>query len=267
MEGPDGEQMEVSRNPHISSEFEEELRELKMRLLLMASKVENLIASVIDALVQRNSSIATSVIERDKEIDALEKEIDELSIRILALRQPAASDLRRITTALKVVTDLERVGDLCVNIAKSAIEVNREPQLKPYVDIPAMAVAARDMVRRSLDAFVEEDPELAKELVCSDLEVDRLYKRVFSELVALMIETPATIAAATHLLLVAKHLERIGDHATNIAEQVIFLVLGRDVRHEKAKLRAARQAALDAAGRGDAAPEAPPPAGSGTASR
>jgi phosphate transport system protein len=182
------------------------------------------------------------VILRDREVDALEKEVDELCILILALRQPAASDLRRITTALKVVTDLERMGDLCVNIARSAIELNREPEVKPYVDIPAMARAVRDMVRRSLDAFVEEDPELAREVVCADRDVDRLYNRIFGQILAAMTESPAASGALARHLFVARHLERIGDHATNIAEQVIFLVVGRDVRHEKAKLRAAGRA-------------------------
>ncbi len=233
--------MEVKQHPHISSEFEEELQELRAKLLLMASRVEGLIASAIDALVERNSEIAESVLVRDREVDALEKEVDELCIRILALRQPAASDLRRITTALKIVTDLERMGDLCVNIARAAIELNREPQVKPYVDIPKMAAAARDMVRRSLDAFVEGDPELAREVVCADLEVDGLYNLVFRELLETMIASPAAIGASTRLLFVARHLERIGDHATNIAEQVIFMVMGRDVRHEKAKLRAAEE--------------------------
>ncbi len=245
--------MHYSHHPHISSEFDEELKELKAKLLLMAGKVEGLIASVIDALVQRNSEIAQDVIVRDKEVDALEKEVDELCIRILALRQPAASDLRLITTALKVVTDLERMGDLCVNVARAAIDINQRPQLKPYVDIPKMALAARDLVRRSLDAFVSEDPELARDVVVLDQEMDRFYGQIFRDLVDVMIESPATINVAAQLLFVAKHLERIGDHATNIAEQVIFLVMGRDVRHEKAKLRAARSAGV-AMEKNDSAP-------------
>jgi len=234
--------MDPNRHPHLSSEFEGELSELRSKLLLMASKVEQLIATVIEALVERDSRKAESIIVRDKEVDALEKEVDELCIRILALRQPAATDLRHITTALKVVTDLERMGDLCVNIAKAAIDINREPRLKPYVDIPNMAAAVRDMVRRSLDAFVREDPELAKEVVVSDRLVDQLNDRVFQELLTYMIESPATIGVATRLLFVARHLERIADHATNVAEQVIFMVMGDDIRHEKAKLRAEMQA-------------------------
>jgi phosphate transport system protein len=232
--------MEANRHPHLSSEFEGELNELRAKLLLMASKVERLITSAIDALVERNTQLAESVIHGDKEVDILEKEVDQHCIGILALRQPAASDLRRITTAMKVVTDLERIGDLCTNIAKAALELNREPQVKLSIDIPNMARAARDMVRRGLDSFVEEDPELAEEVVLADLDLDHLYSQIFRELVAAMHEAPENIGASTRLLFVARHLERIGDHATNIAEQVIFMVKGRDVRHEKAKLRAAR---------------------------
>ena len=234
--------MDAVRHPHLSSEFEGELNDLRAKLLLMASKVEGNITAVTEALVKRESAKAETVIVRDKEIDSLEKEVDELCIRILALRQPTASDLRHITTALKVVTDLERMGDLCVNIAKCTIEINREPSLKPYIDIPNMALAAGDMVRRSLDAFVREDPELAKQVVVADHDVDRLNKQLFRDLLTTMIDSPATIGVSTQLLFVARHLERIADHATNIAEQVIFMVMGDDIRHEKAKLRAQMQA-------------------------
>jgi phosphate transport system protein len=234
--------METNRHTHLSSEFEHEMSELRSKLLLMASKVEALIGSVIEALVERDSSTAEAVVRRDKEVDQLEKEVDELCIRILALRQPAASDLRRITTALKVVTDLERMGDLCVNIAKAAMKINREPQVKPLIDIPNMATMVRDMVRRSLDSFVNEDTDLATKTVCADKDVDAVNDQVFRELLTYMIEKPATIGVSTHLIFVARHLERIADHATNIAEQVIFMVMGDDVRHEKAKLRAAMEA-------------------------
>lgn len=249
--------------PHLSSEFEDELAELRSKLLLMACKVEDLIAEVTDALVERDSGGADQVIVRDKEIDRLEKEVDDLCIRILALRQPAASDLRHITTALKVVTDLERMGDLCVNIARATRKINQEPQVKPYVDIPRMALKVRDMVRRSLDSFVQEDPDLAKEVVCDDRSVDELNDRVFAELLTQMCQMPSTIPAATHLILVGRHLERIADHATNVAEQVIFMVMGDDVRHEKAKIRAALRAlearAADASD-GDPRPPYPGPA-------
>jgi phosphate transport system protein len=256
--------MESSRHRHLSSEFEGELNELRAKLLLMASKVQDLIGHIIDALAERDSKKADSVIIADKEVDALEKEIDELCIRILALRQPAASDLRQITTALKVVTDLERMGDLCVNIARAAIEINREPQLRHTPDIPSMALAARDMVRRSLDAFVDENPQLAREIVCNDLNVDRQHNQVFQELITYMCESPTNIGVLTRLLFVARHLERIADHATNIAEQVIFMVLGADVRHEKAKLRAAMQeeaakAAESGGGKPGGPPSSPPP--------
>lgn len=235
--------MDAVRHPHLSSEFEGELNDLRAKLLLMASKVEGNIAAATEVLVKRESTKAEGVIARDKEIDSLEKEVDELCIRILALRQPTASDLRHIIIALKIVTDLERMGDLCVNIAKCSIEINREPRLKPYIDIPSMALAAGDMVRRSLDAFVREDPELAKQVVVADHDVDRLNKQLFRDLLTYMIDSPAAIGVSTQLLFVVRHLERIADHATNIAEQVIFMVMGDDIRHEKAKLRAQMQAA------------------------
>ncbi len=208
----------------------------------MASKVESLIAHAVDALTERDSVKAEQILIRDKEIDALEKEVDEICVRILALRQPAATDLRHITTALKIVTDLERMGDLCVNIARATLEINQEPRLQPVIDIPGMAEAVREMVRRSLDAFVEEDSDQAKEVVCADLGVDRLYDKVFRDLLGQMVESPSSVTVATRMLFIARHLERIADHATNIAEQTIFMVMGADVRHEKAKLRAALQA-------------------------
>jgi len=251
--------IEPSRHRHLSSEFEGELNALQAKLLLMASKVQGLIGNFIDALSERDSAKAESVIAADKEVDSLEKEIDELCIRILALRQPTASDLRHITTALKVVTDLERMGDLCVNIARAAIEINREPPLKHGVDITSMALAARDTVRRSIEAFVEENPQLAKEIVCNDLNVDRLHDQLFNQLLTHMIQSPEAIGVSTRLLFVARHLERIADHSTNIAEQVIFMVMGADVRHEKAKLRAAMQAeAAKAAEGGSGKPGEPP---------
>ena len=223
---------------HLSSEFEEELDELRTRLLRMASQVESLIADALAALTERDTARAESVVARDSEVDHLEKEIDDLCIKILALRQPAAGDLRQITSALKVVTDLERMGDLCVNIARAAIELNRIPRPATTVDLYGIGAAVRDMVRRSLDAFVDEDAHLAREVVLADKLVDREYDEVFKRLVQSMVEAPAGIEAATHLLFIARHLERIADHATNVAEQVIFLVEGDDIRHEKARLRA-----------------------------
>jgi phosphate transport system protein len=223
---------------HLSSEFDQQLDQLRTKLLLMASHVEGLIADVLAALAERDTGRAEAVIASDREIDHLEKEIDDLCLKILALRQPAAGDLRHITTAFKVVTDLERMGDLCVNIAKSSIELARTPRAGTLSDLSRMGAAVRDMVRRSLDAFVDEDVVLAREVVLGDKEVDRQYDQVFRGLVAAMVESPAVIEAATQLLFIARHLERIADHATNIAEQVIFMVEGDDIRHEKARLRA-----------------------------
>lgn len=251
--------MDPSRHRHLSSEFEGELNALQAKLLLMASKVQGLIDDIIDALGERDSAKAKSVIAGDKEVDSLEKEVDELCIRILALRQPTASDLRHITTALKLVTDLERMGDLCVNIARAALEINAEPPLKQEIDITSMALAARDTVRRSVEAFVEENVQLAREIVVNDLNVDHLYDQLFQQLLTYMIQFPETIGASTRSLFVARHLERIADHSTNIAEQVIFMVLGADVRHEKAKLRAALQAEAAKAAEGGSGKSGEPP--------
>jgi phosphate transport system protein len=229
--------MSEIQHRHTSSEFDEQLDDLRTKLLLMASHVEGLIADALAALAERDTALAEAVIARDREIDRLEKTIDDLCLKILALRQPAARDLRHITTAFKVVTDLERMGDLCVNIARSAIELNRMPRPLLGIDLSRIGAAVREMVRRSLDAFVDGDAELARQIVLADKEIDRQYNQVFHGLVHAMVESPVVIEPATQLLFIARHLERIADHATNIAEQVIFLVEGDDIRHEKARLR------------------------------
>ena len=157
--------------------------------------------------------------------------IDELSLSIIALRQPAASDLRFITLALKVSTDLERIGDLCVNIAERALELNEEPQLKPYIDLPKMAEAAEGMIVDALEAFLRGDADLAAAVTQRDDYIDQLNVQIFRELLTFMMEDPKTITRATRLIFVGKYLERIADHATNIAEMVIFMVKGKDIRH------------------------------------
>jgi phosphate transport system protein len=166
-------------------------------------------------------------------VDAAELEIDHACLSLLALRQPAGSDLRFITTALKIVTDLERIGDLAVNIAKRAIELNDEPPLKPYIDIPRMASSVRSMVRRALDSFVARDPKNARAVLEADDAVDELNVQLFRELLTYMIEEPKNVTRALRITFIAKHLERIGDHATNIAQMVIFMCEGRDVRHPR----------------------------------
>jgi phosphate transport system protein len=212
-------------------EYDAELHKLHDQLLLMGAKVEEMIANSMRALTERDSELARRMIEYDHQINRLEVEIDDLCLRILAKRQPVASDLRLITTALKLVTDLERIGDACVNICERVVELNMEPTLKPYVDLPRMAETAQAMVRDALDAFVQADPDRAREVVERDRVVDAYYGQVFRELLTYMMEDPRNIYRAVRAQSIAKYLERIADHATNLAEMVIFMVVGKDVRH------------------------------------
>ena len=216
---------------HTDRTYEAELNELRQMLLTMGGLVEDAIARAVRALIERDTSVARAVIEEDKRVNRLEVEIDELCLRLLALRQPAASDLRFITLALKVVTDLERVGDLAVNIGERAAELNALPQLKPYIDLPRMSQAAQAMLKDALDSFVAADTAKARDVLRRDNEVDELYHQLFRELLAYMIADPTAIQRAAAILFICKHLERIADHATNLAEMVIFYVEGRDVRH------------------------------------
>jgi len=216
---------------HTDKMFEAELKDLRERLLKLGGLVEQAIASSVRSLAERDTELAQRVCENDKRVNRLEVEIDELCLRLLALRQPAASDLRFITLALKVVTDLERIGDLAVNVAERAVQLNAMPQLKPYIDIPRMAEIAQAMLKEALDAFVAGDASRARGVLERDDEVDKLYHEIFRELVGFMVQDPQTTPRAMAVLFVAKHLERIADHATNVAEMVIFYVEGRDVRH------------------------------------
>jgi phosphate transport system protein len=221
------------RSEHTDKKYEEELRKLRDDILSMGGLVEDQIQKAVKSLVDRDSKLAQSIIERDKEVNTLDVEIDDLCIRLLALHQPAARDLRFITTALKITTDLERIGDMAVNICERAIELNQEPQLKPYIDIPRMAQISQRMIHESLDAFVREDTDLALKVWKDDQEVDDLNSQVFRETVSFMIEDPHTINRAMKIGFISKYLERIADHATNIAEMVIFLVKGKSIRHLK----------------------------------
>jgi phosphate transport system protein len=216
---------------HTDKEFEAELRRLREQILLMGAKVELMIASSIRALLERDSDLAHRMIEQDHEVNRLEVETDELCLRILARRQPVASDLRFITIALKLVTDLERIGDLGVNICERVLELNEEPPLKPYMDLTQMAEAARGMVREALDAFVASDVERAQQVLERDQVVDDYYAQIFRELLTYMMEDAKNIYRATRIQSIAKYLERIGDHATNLAEMVVFMVKGKDIRH------------------------------------
>jgi phosphate transport system protein len=220
---------------HTDKAFEADLREVREKLLLMGGKVEEQIAKSMRALTERDSELGELVMEGDLEINRLEVDIDELCRRILALRQPAASDLRLITTGLKIVTDLERIGDEAVNIAERAIELNQAPPLAPYIDLPRLAELAQEQVKKALDAFVRADPITAEEVLQSDDQLDDLFVKIFNELLGFMMEDSRTIRRATALVSICKYLERIGDHAMNVAEMVIYMVRGTDVRHPKSR--------------------------------
>jgi phosphate transport system protein len=211
--------------------FHDELEALKQTLLAMGGLVEDQIRRVMRALTERDDAVAQEVIERDRQVNAYDVEVDETCVNLLALHQPAAGDLRFITTAMKIVTDLERIGDQAVNIGQRALELNREPQLKPYIDLPRMAERAQAMVKDSLDAFVGRDTELARRVRAADAEVDALKEQIFRELLTFMMEDARTIPRAIRLILVSRFLERVADHATNIAEMVIYMVEGKMVRH------------------------------------
>jgi phosphate transport system protein len=211
--------------------FHEELDGLKQTLLAMGGLVEDQIRRAMQALLERDDVIAQDVIDRDRQVNTYDVEVDEQCVNLLALHQPAASDLRFITTAMKIVTDLERIGDQAVNIAQRALELNREPQLKPYIDLPRMADKAQRMVKESLDAFVAGDTALARQVCGEDAEVDALKEQIFRELLTFMMEDPRTVTRAIRLILISRFMERVADHATNIAEMVIYLVEGKMVRH------------------------------------
>ncbi|HBL24060.1 MAG TPA: phosphate transport system regulatory protein PhoU [Deltaproteobacteria bacterium] len=218
---------------HIYKTFDLELKELKEKLLYEGGLVEKAISSAIKALLERNSELADRVIEDDPIINALEVEIDEFCLKLLALRQPAARDLRFITTAIKINYDLERIGDMAVNICERVQELNQEPQLKPYIDLPMMADTVQMMLKESLDAFVKEDVATARKVTKDDQKVDQLLDQIFRELLTYMMQDMRTISRATRVLFIAKYLERMADHAVNIAELVIFLVEGKIIRHSK----------------------------------
>jgi phosphate transport system protein len=209
----------------------EELEHLKEMLLKMAALVEVSIRDSIASLTDRDSDRAAQIIEDDRKVNTFDVKIDEECIRLLALKQPMGKDLRYITTAMKITTDLERIADNSVNIAERAIELNKEPILKPYVDIPKMRDIAQGMIRDSIDAFVREDNRLAKDVIMRDDEVDELNAAVLKELMFIMTQDPTTVSRAMKVSYVSKYLERIADHATNIAEMVIYMVEGKIIRH------------------------------------
>lgn len=209
--------------------FIKQLRDLNIKLLRMGSLVENIIDVSIGSLVNRDLEMARKVYELDDVIDELELEIEKECMEILALQQPMAKDLRVIGTILKIITDLERMGDHAVNIAKITLQIGNDPLIKPLIDIPKMSVLAQDMVSKSLEAFMKEDIDLAKLVAEEDEAVDQIYEDIYKELIEMMIEKPEVIGQATHLLFIGRFLERIADHATNIGERIIYMVTGERV--------------------------------------
>jgi len=224
--------------------FREELDELQKQLLEMAGLVESAIHQSIDALVRRDEQAAKEVLWKEALINQKDLDIDEFATRLLALYQPMARDMRFLTAVIKMNGDLERMGDLAVNITQRALSLMHDAPFKPLFDIPRMANLAEAMVRNSLDALVKRDEALARSVLLSDDEVDRLRDAVYKELVAFMQEERTTIPRAVDLMFIAHNLERIADHATNIAEDVLFLMKGIDVRHHAEERRQAAQASF-----------------------
>ena len=211
--------------------FEKDLNELKERLLWMGSLAERAVHQAVHAVLESDEPLARRVLEEEDAINELQLEVDDRVVQLLALHQLMAIDLRFVLAVSRINNDLERIGDQAVNIAQSAMRVLRHPQVKPYVDLPRMSEMAEGMVRDSLNALVRGDIDLARSVLQRDDQVDRLRDQLFRELLTYMMENSAVVFAAFELILVAKNLERIGDHATNIAEDVIYFVAGRDVRH------------------------------------
>jgi phosphate transport system protein len=224
--------------------FREELDELQRQLLEMAGLVESAIHQSIEALVRRDEQDAKEVLWKEALINQKDIEIDEFATRLLALYQPMARDMRFLTAVIKMNGDLERMGDLAVNITQRALSLMHDAPVKPLVDIPRMASLAENMVRNSLDALVQRDEALARRVLLSDDEVDRLRDAAYKELVAFMQAEQTTIPRAVDLMFIAHNLERIADHATNIAEDVLFLMKGIDVRHHAEERRQAAQASF-----------------------
>jgi phosphate transport system protein len=211
--------------------FERQIETLKELLLLMGGRAEQIVSKSIESLARRDADQARGVFDDDRAIDRLEIDVEELCIKLFALQQPLATDLRFIMSALKISNDLERVGDHAVNIAGGAVRLADQPPLKPLVDIPKMAALATSMLHDALDAFVHRDADTARRLCRRDDEVDGLNRQVFRELLSYMIESPSTITRAMELILVARNLERVADLATNIAEEVVFIAEARIIKH------------------------------------
>jgi len=212
--------------------YSEELNHLKEMVLRMGGLVETMTHRAVRALVERKREILADVVEMEQQVDRLHIDIDEIALGMIALRQPTATDLRFITAAMKINTDLERIGDQAINITEQTEKLLSVPLVKPLIDIPRMAEVAEEMLKAALDAFVRGDVELAYRTIKRDDAVDQLKDQVFRELLTFMMADASTIAPSMDLILVSRHLERIADHATNICEDVIFMVKGKDVRHQ-----------------------------------
>jgi phosphate transport system protein len=206
--------------------YKEEIESLKNDLLKMAHLVERSIIKSVESLAKKDSNLARQILDEDDIIDDLEHDIEKRSLRLLALQQPMASDLRAIGTALKIITDLERIADHASDIAKVTLKLEGQPLIKPLIDIPRMANIAEKMIHDMLTAFMDGDVKLAEEVCQRDDELDNLYSQIFRELLLIMMEDPRTITQATYLLMVAQYLERVGDHATNLGEWIIYMVTG-----------------------------------------
>ena len=217
---------------HTDRSYEDELGKLREEILLMGAKVEGMVAASVRAFNERDYELARRTIECDHEINRLEVEIDGFCLSILARRQPVASDLRFLTSSLKLVTDLERIGDLAVNICERTIDLAPDPPQRSYPDLVRMAETVQNMVHDALDAFVATDPAKAQWVIEQDRGVDALYSHLFHEVLVIMMDDRSAVHRGMGVQAIAKHLERIGDHATNLAENVVFLANGSDIRHK-----------------------------------
>jgi len=220
---------------HIVKSFDEELKQLSNIIAEMGGLAEAQVDRAVESLVRRNSELAAQVVQDDKRIDGLETEVAQMTVRMLALRQPMAQDLREVVAAIKIASDIERIGDYAKNIAKRAIVLSSVAPMKPAASIPRMSRLALQIIKDVLDAYIEKDAEGARAAWRRDEEVDEMYNSVFREMLTYMMEDPRNIGPCTHLLFIAKNIERIGDHATNVAEIVYYLVHGRSLDEERPK--------------------------------
>jgi phosphate transport system protein len=224
----------MEEKKHTSREYERELQEIREGLLYVGALTERALERGAQALVERDSDLAREIVRDDEQIDRLDVDLEEKCIRLLALRQPAARDLRFITTAVKITGHLERIGDMAANIAEKVLILNELPRIKPYVDLPRMVEISRGMIRKSLDAMVREDVGLAMKVREEDTIIDQLNDQVFRELLTFMMEDPHKIQVCLYIMQISKSLERIADHAEGIADMVIYMVTGKSVRHKPA---------------------------------